>query len=133
MRYYIVIPVNTKRCAYEKKNFNSNYNTLLISRKENRGRYLSKYFGKDLDVKEHKKKAFFKSQNLKMPKETRLMLTDDMIHELQNENIIFQKEYTRQIYDTKSFLATGSYLRDNSVTYIKIKKENTYVRGCSSE
>ena len=101
--------------------------------KENRGRYLSKYFGKDLDVKEHKKKAFFKSQNLKMPKETKLMLTDDMIHELQNENIIFQKEYTRQIYDTKSFLATGSYLKDSSVTYIKIKKEPTGVRGDSDE
>lgn len=80
-----------------------------------------------------KKKAFFKSQNLKLPKETRLMLTDDMIHELQNETIIFQKEYTRQIYDTKSFLATGSYLKDSSVTYIKIKKETTGVRGDSDE
>lgn len=57
------------------------------------------------------------------------MLTDDMIHELQNENIIFQKEYTRQIYDTKSFSATGSYLKDSSVTYIKIKKETTGLRG----
>ena len=66
-----------------------------------------------------------------MPKETRLMLTDDMIHELQNENIIFQKEYTRQIYDTKSFLATGSYLKDSSVTYIKIK-ENNMVVDCST-
>ena len=87
----------------------------------------------DLDVKGHRKTAFFKSQNLKMPKETRLMLTDDMIHELQNENIIFQKEYTRQIYDTKSFLATGSYLKDSSVTYIKIKKETPGVRGDSDE
>ena len=108
-------------------------NRIDVDSKENRGRYLSKYFGKELDVKEHKKKAFFKSQNLKMPKETRLMLTDDMIHELQNETIIFQKEYTRQIYDTKSFLATGSYLRDSSVTYIKIKKETTGVRGDSDE
>ena len=56
-----------------------------------------------------------------------------MIHELQNETIIFQKEYTRQIYDTKSFLATGSYLKDSSVTYIKIKKETTGVRGDSDE
>ena len=108
-------------------------NRIDVDSKENRGRYLSKYFGKDLDVKEHKKKAFFKSQNLKMPKETRLPLTDDMIHELQNENIIFQKEYTRQIYDTKSFLAAGSYLKDSSVTYIKIKKETPGVRGDSDE
>ena len=61
------------------------------------------------------------------------MLTDDMILELQNETIIFQKEYTRQIYDTKSFLATGSYLKDSSVTYIKIKKETMGVRGDSDE
>ena len=108
-------------------------NRIDVDSKENRGRYLSKYFWKDLDVKEHKKKAFFKSQNLKMPKETKLMLTDDMIRELQNENIIFQKEYTRQIYDTKSFLATGSYLKDSSVTYIKIKKETPGVRGDSDE
>ena len=40
-------------------------NRIDVDSKENRGRYLSKYFGKDLDLKEHKKKAFFKSQNLK--------------------------------------------------------------------
>ena len=33
-------------------------NRIDVDSKENRGRYLSKYFGKDLDVKEHKKKAF---------------------------------------------------------------------------
>ena len=38
-----------------------------------------------------------------------------------------------KIYDTKSFLATGSYLKDSSVTYIKIKKETTGVRGDSDE
>ena len=37
-------------------------NRIDVDSKENRGRYLSKYFGKDLDLKEHKKKAFFKSQ-----------------------------------------------------------------------
>ena len=108
-------------------------NRIDVDSKENRGRYLSKYFGKDLDLKEHKKKAFFKSQNLKMPKETKLMLTDDILHSLQQEHIVFQKEYTRQIYDTKSFLTTGSYLKDSMVTYIKIKKEEIDVRGHSDE
>lgn len=101
--------------------------------KENRGRYLSKYFGKDLELKEHKKKAFFKSQNLKMPTETKLMLTDDILFDLQKENIVFQKEYIRQMYDTKSFLTTGSYLKDSRIIYIKIKKKTMGVRGRSDE
>lgn len=98
-------------------------NRIDVDSKENRGRYLSKYFSKDLELKEHKKKAFFKSQNLKMPKETRLMLTDDILRDFSKENIVFQKEYTRQIYDTKSFLFNGTYLKDSGVTYIKIRKE----------
>lgn len=98
-------------------------NRIDVDSKENRGRYLSKYFSKDLELKEHKKKAFFKSQNLKMPKETRLMLTDDILADLQKENIIFQREYTRQIYDTKSLISNGTYLKDSGVTYIKIRKE----------
>lgn len=98
-------------------------NRINVDSVENRGRYLSKYFSKDLELKEHKKKAFFKSQNLKMPKETKLILTDEMIRDLQNENIVYQKEYTRQVYDTKSLLSTGSYLKDSHVTYIKIRKE----------
>lgn len=109
-------------------------NRIDVDSKENRGRYLSKYFGKDLELKEHKKKAFFKSQNLKMPVEQKLMLTDDDFKNLQLENIIFQKKYIRQVYDTKSFIATGSLLKDSSVTYIKIKKsQNKCVRGRSDE
>nr|WP_207736919.1 Rep protein [Dorea longicatena] len=104
-------------------------NRIDVDSKENRGRYLSKYFGKDLDLKEHKKKAFFKSQNLKVPHETKVMLTEDILHDLQKENIVFQKEYTRQIYDTNAFLSTGSCLKDSSVIYIKIKKENPCVKG----
>ena len=80
-------------------------------------------------MKDHKKKAFFKSQNLKVPHETKVMLTEDILHDLQKENIVFQKEYTRQIYDTNAFLSTGSCLKDSSVIYIKIKKENPCVKG----
>ncbi|MDD3141416.1 MAG: Rep protein [Lachnospiraceae bacterium] len=109
-------------------------NRIDVDSKENRGRYLSKYFGKDLELKEHKKKAFFKSQNLKVPKETKLMLTDDILQDLLEENIVFQKEYTRQVYDTNAFSSTGSYLRDSGVTYIKIKKHKyRCVKGASDE
>ncbi len=109
-------------------------NRIDVDSKENRGRYLSKYFGKDLEVKEHKKKAFFKSQNLRMPVEQKLMLTDDVFKELEQENIVFHKKYIRQVYDTKSFITTGSLLKDSSVTYIKIKKSrNRCARGISDE
>ena len=50
------------------------------------------------------------------------MLTEDILHDLQKENIVFQKEYTRQIYDTNAFLSTGSCLKDSSVIYIKLKR-----------
>ena len=63
------------------------------------------------------------------PHETKVMLTEDILHDLQKENIVFQKEYTRQIYDTNAFLSTGSCLKDSSVIYIKIKKENPCVKG----
>ncbi len=97
-------------------------NRVDVDSKENRGRYLSKYFGKDLELKEHKKKAFFKSQNLKMPIQQKLMITDDILQDLLQENIVFQKEYVRQVYDTKSFISTGSPFKESRVTYLKIKK-----------
>ena len=65
----------------------------------------------------------------KVPHETKVMLTEDILHDLQKENIVFQKEYTRQIYDTNAFLSTGLCLKDSSVIYIKIKKENPCVKG----
>lgn len=97
-------------------------NRIDVDSKENRGRYLSKYFGKDLELKEHKKKAFFKSQNLKMPIVEKRILTDNILNSFLQENIIFQKEYTRKVYDEKSFISTGFPLKDSKVTYLKIKK-----------
>lgn len=54
-------------------------NKIDVDAAENRGTYISKYFDKDLDIKEHKKKAFFKSQNLKLLRETK-RLTEDKIN-----------------------------------------------------
>lgn len=97
-------------------------NRVDVDSKENRGRYLSKYFGKDLERKEHKKKAFFKSQNLKMPRIKKLILTDDLLDTLSQENIVYQKEYTRKVYDERAILTNGYPLKDSKVTYIKIKR-----------
>lgn len=98
-------------------------NRIQVDRRENVGRYISKYFGKDLDLKEHKKKAFFKSQNLKIPAIHKTFYTEDMIQALEEENIIFQKEYERIVYDSHSFVKTGSPFITSSVRYIKVKKE----------
>lgn len=62
------------------------------------------------------------SLGVKMPIEQKLMLTDDILQDLTQENVVFQKEYTRQVYDTKSIITNGSPLKDSSVTYLKIKK-----------
>ena len=101
-------------------------NRIDVDSKENRGRYLSKYFSKDLELKEHKKKAFFKSQNLKLPTVRKLILTENIIEELSQGTIIFQKEYNRQVYDEKAMLTTGFPLKDSKVIYAKMKKGCDY-------
>ena len=58
---------------------------------ENRGRYISKYFDKDLDLKEHKKKAFFKSHNLKMPSVTKQLV--DQPFDATNQDVLYTNEY----------------------------------------
>lgn len=105
-------------------------NKIDVDSKGNRGRYVSKYFGKDLDLKEHKKKAFFKSQNLKLPKIEKLVLKDDEIKKAWNdENIVFTKNYTRKIPDRKVLLGIDEKsgrrhyaFKESKVMYIKIQK-----------
>lgn len=103
-------------------------NKVDVDSKENRGRYVSKYFSKDLELKEHKKKAFFKSQNLKMPSVRRIALRDEVIKTFDRENIIFTKEYNRQMFDSQALLSFDELgmpryaIKDSKVTYIKIKK-----------
>ena len=99
-------------------------NRIDVDSKENRGRYLSKYFVKDLDLKEHKKKAFFKSQNLKMPIITKTFFTDDLLHNLSSENIIYTKRYSQKVYNSNLILAGNYPLKDSNVIYIKIRKED---------
>lgn len=46
--------------------------------KPNVGRYISKYFSKDLDVKDMNKKAFFTSRNLRKPKKITLQTDEEL-------------------------------------------------------
>ncbi|WP_234712514.1 rolling circle replication-associated protein [Bacillus altitudinis] len=95
-------------------------NKIDVDSQENRGRYVSKYFSKDLERKEHKKKAFFKSQNLKTPLVRRtnsFKLTD-----LSDGQILYSKEYTRNIPD---FHSTINSYKESTVRYTKFRKECT--------
>lgn len=92
-------------------------NKIDVDSKENKGRYVSKYFSKNVDIKNYKQKSFFKSQNLIQPKVRRFNSSEPI--EIK-ENIIFSKEYNRKIPEMKDNKII-SY-RDSNVEYYKIKK-----------
>lgn len=92
-------------------------NKIDVDSQENRGRYVSKYFSKDLEFKEHKKKAFFKSQNLKKPQVLRINSLQPI--DLPEANIIYTKEYTRNIPD---FQSPDKSFKNSTVNYTKYRK-----------
>ena len=99
-------------------------NKIDVDSKDNRGRYVSKYFSKDIDDKNYKQKAFFKSQNLKLP--TIDYLKIDGCLDLSNDNVVFTKTYSRKSpefnpFDLENYLS----FTESSVRYTKIRKENT--------
>lgn len=100
-------------------------NKIDVDSKENRGRYISKYFSKSVDEKDYKKKSFFKSRNLKKPKVHKL--TTDLDVNLNDFAIIYNKEYTRFIPE-KQVIAEDKELpsrkfKQSKVQYVKIRKE----------
>lgn len=101
-------------------------NKIDVDNVENRGRYVSKYFDKDLELKEHKKKAFFKSQNLKSPKETKKLA--NTAYDTSNQQVLFTKEYTKKkpIFFTEWNLYQHREpqisFEESKVKYTKIKK-----------
>ena len=95
-------------------------NRVDVDSRENRGRYLSKYFAKDLELKEHKKKAFFKSQNLKMPRVRKISTSQPL--DLSNKDILYSKNYSRKILDFTDFTSEFPTFKHGTVHYTKIKK-----------
>lgn len=65
-------------------------NKIDVDSIENRGRYISKYLDKDLDMKEHKKKAFFKSRNLKVPRVTKQLVEQPF--DTTNQDVLYTNE-----------------------------------------
>ncbi|WP_049946783.1 rolling circle replication-associated protein [Bacillus cereus] len=99
-------------------------NKIDVDSKDNRGRYVSKYFSKDLEIKEHKKKAFFKSQNLKTPLVEKFSSTKEI--DLTDKNIVYTNEYTQKVPIFKACAAENNRnveFENRTVRYTKIKKE----------
>lgn len=60
---------------------------------QNVGRYIAKYFSKDVDFKDYKKKAFFTSRNLKKPKKRTLLSGEELGKIVNLNNTSYTKSY----------------------------------------
>lgn len=100
-------------------------NKIDVDSIDNRGRYVSKYFSKDIDEKNYKQKSFFKSQNLIQP----IINTfkNDGYLDFSNNNVVFTKTYSRKI---PIFNPVGSEsslsFTDGNVKYTKIRKDDIH-------
>lgn len=93
-------------------------NKIDVDSKDNRGRYVSKYFSKDIDEKDYKQKAFFKSQNLKKPIVIRKNVKN--WYDTTNKNVVYTKLYSRTI--PVSYGLNSDKYREAFVRYIRVKK-----------
>lgn len=102
-------------------------NKINVDSKDNRGRYVSKYFAKDIDDKNYKQKSFFKSQNLIMPKTKHM--TKKELFDFSNNEVVFQKLYSRKVpkfYNPLGYRDNGIEhisFKEGTVKYTKIRKE----------
>ena len=101
-------------------------NKIDVDSIENRGRYISKYFDKDLELKEHKKKAFFKSRNLKLPIVTKHLVNEP--YDSTCQDVLYTSEYLVRrplFYSTLNEFGSPEQVMDfqeSTVHYTKIKK-----------
>ncbi|EPC6328725.1 rolling circle replication-associated protein [Enterococcus faecalis] len=101
-------------------------NKIDVDSAENRGRYVSKYFDKDLELKEHKKKAFFKSQNLKQPIEIKNLTNQP--YEVKDQEVLFTNTYVSkqpiffQSWDEQGIPNKEIGFEEQNIRYTKIKK-----------
>lgn len=101
-------------------------NKIDVDSIENRGRYISKYFDKELELKEHKKKAFFKSRNLKLPTITKKMVKKS--YDSTNQDVLYTSEYIVRrpfFYNALNEFGNPEQVMDfqeSTVHYTKIRK-----------
>lgn len=93
-------------------------NRVDVDSKENRGRYVTKYFEKGIGqelLDSFGKKSYFASRNLKKPDEEKILLNQNL--EFDKSVIMFESTYISKLY-------RDGQLVDNPVHYRKIKFEN---------
>lgn len=102
-------------------------NQVNVDSKDNRGRYLVKYFTKSLEEKEKYKKAFFKSRNLKTPVIRKSNTTQAF--DFTNKIIVYSTDYIRYIPDFTDDSPNNMNgkqpmkFRNGTVHYKKVLKE----------
>lgn len=94
-------------------------NKIKVDKKENVGRYISKYLEKNIDdqdflLKYMHKKRVFKSKNLKMPLEIREL--NDKLKEFNDDEILFQKTY-------KGIRKTNEGYEEYNIRYTKLSSK----------
>lgn len=92
-------------------------NRVDVDQRQNVGRYISKYFSKEVDEESYKKKKFFRSQNLVQPVERRFVSEQPLSFD--GYDVSYAKEYEQQVPD---FGRSGDYV-PRTVRYTKICKE----------
>lgn len=85
-----------------------------VDARDNVGRYISKYFSKDVAEGGYKQKKFFRSQNLSLPEERRW--TSFESPDLGGMDVVFRKEYEQSISSAEGY-------HPRRVKYTKIRKE----------
>ncbi|WP_243153487.1 rolling circle replication-associated protein [Senegalia massiliensis] len=98
-------------------------NKIDVDSKDNRGRYVSKYFSKDIDEKDYKQKAFFKSQNLILPEIKHFNTYGEKPFDLEEKNIVYTKTYTRKVPKFE-YGGIDISFKESTVKYTKIRKED---------
>ncbi|MGG5370782.1 hypothetical protein IGI67_002423 [Enterococcus sp. AZ196] len=97
-------------------------NKIDVDSIENRGRYISKYFDKDLEMKNNKKKAFFKSRNLSSPQIIKTL--SDSPYTIKNKEVLYSSDYIvrRPNFHNRATNEQKISFHAVSVHYTKIKK-----------
>ncbi|WP_056974517.1 rolling circle replication-associated protein [Holzapfeliella floricola] len=97
-------------------------NKIDVDTKENRGRYVSKYFEKGIGqelVESYGKKSFYSSRNLKHPKEYKFISNETTENIIKHDELLYESEYLGKVY-------RKGKLVPNKIKYRKFKLNNSY-------
>jgi hypothetical protein len=92
-------------------------NKIDVDSKENRGRYVSKYFEKGIGqelLESYGKKSFYSSRNLKKPEVLKFVSFDETENIIKHNEVLYETEYSGKIFKNGELL-------ENRIKYKKIK------------